>query len=90
MLTSLMDDPMLQQVETEAQELQQEYDKVWGTVQKVAITQRLDKMRDAEALKAQVDMAQQKEEVLKERIQPWLDEAFMVSSNIEGKENFRG
>jgi len=42
-------------------------------------------MREAQALKAQVDVAQQKETGLKEHIQPWLDEALVVSSNIEGK-----
>ena len=42
-------------------------------------------MREAQALKAQVDAAHQKEAMLKERIQPWLDEAFVVTANIEGK-----
>jgi len=41
-------------------------------------------MREAQALKEKVDAARQKEAMLKKRIQPWLDEAFMASSNIEG------
>lgn len=45
MLTYLQEDSTLQQVETEAWELQQSYGKVRGTVQTVAITQRLAMMR---------------------------------------------
>lgn len=41
-------------------------------------------MREAQVLKAQIDAARQKEAILKECIQPWLDEAFAVSTNIEG------
>lgn len=83
--TSLQEDPSLQQVETEAWELQQAYDKVQGTTEMVTITHCLAKMREAQVLKAQVYATWQKEEVLKECIQPWLDEAFAVSTNIEGK-----
>jgi len=42
-------------------------------------------MKEAQALKAQVDAVRQQEEVLKECIQPWLDEAFSISTMIEGK-----
>jgi len=42
-------------------------------------------LREAEALKEQVDVARQKEAVLKECIQPWLKEAFAVTAKIEGQ-----
>lgn len=42
-------------------------------------------MREAQALKAQVDDACQKEAVIKECIHPQFDEAFAVTTNIEGK-----
>jgi len=42
-------------------------------------------MRGAQALKAEVDVTHQKEAMLKERIQPWLEEAFTVTTKIEGK-----
>jgi len=83
MLTSLQEHPTIWKVETEVRELQKAYDIVRWTAQMVAITQRLTKMKEAQALKAQVDTVRQKEEVLKEHIQCWLDEAFMVSIAIE-------
>jgi len=49
----------------------------------IAITQFLAKMREAQALKLQTDTTGQKEAVIKEFIQPWLDEAFEVSTTIE-------
>jgi len=67
-ITSLQEDPTLQQVETEARELEQVYDNVRGTVQTIATTQQFAKMREAQVLKAQVDAARQKEAVLKEHI----------------------
>ena len=36
-------------------------------------------------LKEQVDAARQKEALLKERVQPWIDEAFTITAEIEGK-----
>ena len=36
-------------------------------------------------LKAQVDTVQQQEAILKECIQPWLNEAFSISTTLEGK-----
>jgi len=42
-------------------------------------------MREANDLKAQVDATRQKGVLLKKCIQPWMDEAFAVSTNIEGK-----
>lgn len=85
MLASLQEDPTIQQVEIEAWELQQAYDIVRGTTKMVAIMQQLAKMEEAQALKAQVDAARKKEAVPKECIQPWIDEAFAVSTTIEGK-----
>ena len=37
------------------------------------------------ALKEQVDVARQKEAVLKVHVQPWIDEAFHITANVEGK-----
>lgn len=42
-------------------------------------------MQQAKALKEQVDVARHKEAVLKECVQPWIDEAFTITTNIEGK-----
>ena len=53
--------------------------------QTVVLTQQLAKLQYAKALKEQVDVAQQKEAILKERIQPWLDEALTISIAIKGK-----
>lgn len=57
-LTSLQEDPMLQQIETKALELQKAYDTVWGNAQTVTITQWLARMREAHALKEQLEAAQ--------------------------------
>jgi len=84
-LTSLQEDPTLQHLETEVWELQQAYGNVRGTVEMVTLSQQLAKMRETQALKEQVDTACQKEAVLKERIQPWLEEAFTVKTKIKGK-----
>ena len=42
-------------------------------------------MQEAQALKEQVDTACQKEAGLKACIHPWLEEAFTVTTTIEGK-----
>jgi uncharacterized coiled-coil DUF342 family protein len=42
-------------------------------------------MQQAKALKEQVDAARHKEAVLKARVQPWIDEAFTITTTIEGK-----
>lgn len=51
----------------------------------IAITQRLAKIQEARDMKIQADVARQKEAVIKVRLQPWLDEEFMVSTTIECK-----
>lgn len=51
----------------------------------VELTQRLARMQQAKALKEQVDAARHKEVVLKARIQHWIDEAFTITTKIEGK-----
>lgn len=84
-LMNLQEDPNIQRLETEACELQQQYDRVKGTVQMVALTQRLVRMQQAKVLKAQVDATQHKEAVLKVCIQLWIDEAFTIIAAIEGK-----
>ena len=62
-----------------------QYDSVCGTAQTVVLTQRLVKLQQAKALKEQPDVARQKEVVLKARICPWIDEAFLITADIEGK-----
>lgn len=47
--------------------------------------QRLVKLQEAKALKEQVDTTQHKEAVLKACFKPWLDEACMIMTTIEGK-----
>lgn len=42
-------------------------------------------MRESQALKAQMDVARQKEERMKDRIQPWINEAFIISTMMEGR-----
>lgn len=84
-LTSLQEDLTIQQVEIEVQGLQQAYETTQGAMQIVTIMYRLAKMKEIRALKAQVDATRKKEAVLKERIQPWLDKSFLVSTTIEGK-----
>ena len=84
-LTTLQEDPNIQHLETEARELQQWYDSVRGTTQIVVLTQQLARMQEAKALKEKVDIVRHKEAVLKARIHPWIDEAFMITKNIEGK-----
>jgi len=42
-------------------------------------------MQQAKALKEQVEEAWHKEAVLKVCVQPWIDEAFTITSTIEGK-----
>lgn len=41
-------------------------------------------MQQAKALKEQVDATRQKEAVLKARVQPWIDETFTITVDIEG------
>lgn len=42
-------------------------------------------MQQAKALKEKVEAAQHKEVVLKANIQPWIDEAFVITTSIEAK-----
>jgi len=42
-------------------------------------------MQQAKALKEQVDTAQNKEAILKAKVQPGIDEALTIMENIEGK-----
>lgn len=42
-------------------------------------------MQQDKALKEQVDVVRHKEVVLKACIQPWIDEAFVITTSIEGK-----
>jgi len=45
----------------------------------------LDKKREVQDMKIQAEAMKQKEAVVKAHIQPWLDEAFAVSTTIEHK-----
>ena len=85
MVTSLQEDPMLWQLEMELWELQHAYDDFRGTTQTISLTQLLVKIREARDLKEWVDVVQHKEVGLKACIQPWFEEAFMVTTTIEGK-----
>lgn len=51
----------------------------------VAIMQRLAKLQEAKVLKEKVDATQPKEAVLKTRLGPWLEEAYVLTTSIEGK-----
>ena len=51
----------------------------------VVLTRRLARMQQAKALKEQVDTAQNKEAILKAKVQPGIDEALTIMENIEGK-----
>lgn len=51
----------------------------------VAITQMLVKLQEEKVLKEQVDTSQHKEEELKAWLKPWLDEAYVLTTTIEGK-----
>ena len=82
-LTTLQEDPNIQCLETEAHELQQRYDDIKWITQTVALTQRLTWMQQEKALKEQVDVVRHKEVDLKARIQPWIDEAFVIIALIE-------
>lgn len=84
-LTTLQEDPNMQRMETEAQKLQQQYDNIRETVQTLILTQRLPRMQQSKALKEQVDTMCHKEEVLKQCIHLWIDEAFTIMADIEGK-----
>lgn len=67
---TLQEDPNIQWLEIEARKLQQQYDNIRGTAQTVVLTQQLERMQQAKALKEKVDTTRHKEAVLKERIQP--------------------
>ena len=42
-------------------------------------------MKEAKAFKEQVDATRHKEEILKVRLQPWIDEAYTITASIEAK-----
>ena len=84
-LTTLQKDLNVEHLETEARELQKKYDEVKGTAQTVSLTQRLSRMQEAKALKEQVYAAWHKEAVLKACLQPWIYEAYAITTSIEVK-----
>lgn len=43
------------------------------------------RLQQAKALKEQVDATRQKEVVFKSHVQPWIDEAFLITVAIKGK-----
>ena len=63
----------------------EKYDEVKGTTQTVSLTQRLAQMQEAKAFKKQVDVARYKYVVLKACQHPWIDEAYAITTSIEGK-----
>lgn len=54
-LTTLQEDPNIQCLETEARELQQQYDDIKGIAQTVVITHRFTQMQQEKPLKDQLD-----------------------------------
>ena len=46
---------------------------------------RLAKLQEAKELKEQAEAAQRKEAVLKARLAPWMDEAYLLSTTIGEK-----
>lgn len=48
----------------------------------VAISQQLAKLHEGNQLLEQVEVAQCKEAILKARLGPWLDEAYVISAAI--------
>lgn len=62
-----------------------QYDSVHRMEQIVVLTQWLARLQQAKALKEQVDVARQKEAVLKACVQPWIDEAFLITVDIKEK-----
>lgn len=81
----LQEDPTLQVLNTEFRELQQQYDEVREMTRTIATAQRLTKLQEAKQLLTQVEAVQKKEAVLKARLGPWLDEAYIVFVNIKEK-----
>lgn len=75
----------MQMLETEVRELQQRYEEVKAMTCTISITQRLGNLQEMKALKEQVDATQRKEAVLKARLRPWLEEAYVLTASIEGK-----
>lgn len=84
-LTSLPEDPNIQHLEMEARELQVQYESVYRMVQIVILTQRFVKLQQAKLLKEHVDVAWQKEAVLKACVQPWIDEALLITADNKRK-----
>ncbi len=84
-LKNLQEDSNIQHLEIDALELQKQYNSVRGTAQTMVVTQRLVWTQNAKALKEQLDASRHKEAVLKVRIQPWINEAFTITAEIEGK-----
>lgn len=51
----------------------------------VVAAQCLAKLQEARQFHLQVEAAQKKEVVLKARLGPWLDETYIISTNVQGK-----
>jgi len=51
----------------------------------IATMQCLAKLKEGKKLLTQVEAAQKREEMLKARLGPWLEEAYRVSTNIQEK-----
>lgn len=81
---TLQEDPNVEHLETEVHELEQRYDEEKWIVQTVDLTQRFARMQEEKALKEQVDVTRHKEAVLKAFLQPWIDEAYTITTSIEG------
>jgi len=66
----------------EVRELQQQQDEARAMVHSFCTMQCINKLQEAKKLLAQVKAVKKKEEILKAWLAPWLDEAFLVSTNL--------
>lgn len=79
----LQEEPNMYRLNMEAHELQQKYDEARAMARTFTISEWLAKLHEAKQLLEQVEIAQRKEAVLKARLVPWLDGAYVISTTIE-------
>lgn len=84
-VTTLQEDLKLQRLKTETHELQNQYDEVQMMTHTMSTMQCLAKVQEGKHLLAQVEVTQKKEAVLKAQLDPWLEDSYQVSTNIQQK-----
>jgi len=85
LVTNLQEDPNLQTLNTEVRELQRQYDEVRATARTLTPSKCLAKLQEGKQLLSQLEEAQKKEALLKTKLQPWLEEAYQVTTSIQYK-----